>query len=523
MRPSRYQKTYFPNPDSLILNRNWMRESYLSGAWISNNTYQFLNSEIQTEASWFPDQASQLWIYNLHYFDYLFDISDIAEIERLIEHWITNVEPGTKDAWHPYTVSLRVCNWIWVYSKWCTSHAFPETFLSLFLSSLMNQLMYLTHFLEQDVLGNHLIENCKALIVGGVFFQNHKWVSLGKRLLKRELLEQVLDDGGHYERAPMYHFIVLDDIFQIYQALKKTHSLGSLEWLKDDIKKMGQFGVYILDQGRIPLFNDSAQGITGPPEQLLSNIYTTLQWPLPESKKIIVFQESGYFIYKSESMTVYFDVGVAGPDCLLAHAHNDLLSYTLSLAGEDLVSDSGIYEYQNGNWRQVFRSTKAHNTLMVDEVEQHEIWSSFRVGRRGYPIGFCFDESEKKVTCGHTCYHHIGVSVNRELIFESDIEFTVKDIVRLETPHLLTSYIHFAPGVEINFSTQDHDGTKLVLVKNRKQFLLFILGQWDVMITTSWYSSEFGKKIKRPSIQVSGFVKDYAECRYTISCLEPVK
>jgi len=37
----------------------------------------------------------------------------------------------------------------------------------------------------------------------------------GQRLLARELREQILPDGGHFERSPMYHAILLKDVLDL--------------------------------------------------------------------------------------------------------------------------------------------------------------------------------------------------------------------------------------------------------------------------------------------------------------------
>ena len=71
-----------------------------------------------------------------------------------------------------------------------------------------------------------------------------------------------------------------------------------------------------------------------------------------------------------------------GPDHLPAHGHCSLFSYELSIAGQRLVVDSGVDEYEPGPWRDYWRSTRAHNTVIVDGAEQAEIWAAFRTGKR---------------------------------------------------------------------------------------------------------------------------------------------
>jgi len=42
-----------------------------------------------------------------------------------------------------------------------------------------------------------------------------EWLGKGLSILAREVPEQVLDDGGHFERSPMYHSIILEDLLDL--------------------------------------------------------------------------------------------------------------------------------------------------------------------------------------------------------------------------------------------------------------------------------------------------------------------
>src|SRR6185369_12436594 len=53
------------------------------------------------------------------------------------------------------------------------------------------------------------------------------------------------------------------------------------------------------------------------------------------------------------------------------HGHNDCLSFEAVLNGVQLVVDPGSYVYTASyEWRNRFRSTRFHNTPVIDEQEQ---------------------------------------------------------------------------------------------------------------------------------------------------------
>ena len=65
-----------------------------------------------------------------------------------------------------------------------------------------------------------------------------------------------------------------------------------------------------------------------------------------------------------------------------------MLSVLLDFEGQNILTDTGVSQYEEGEQRQYERGTSAHNTVVLDGLEQAEIWKSFRVGRRGHPKRF---------------------------------------------------------------------------------------------------------------------------------------
>ena len=68
------------------------------------------------------------------------------------------------------------------------------------------KLIFLFHNLETYHPANHLLENAKALIFVGCFFQNTShgklWQKRGLEIFRQETPQQVLADGGYFERSP---------------------------------------------------------------------------------------------------------------------------------------------------------------------------------------------------------------------------------------------------------------------------------------------------------------------------------
>jgi len=190
---------------------------------ISPTRFRFLNQEhdIANASDWNNPSIDKLWLYTLHYFDYLNEKMDEQESEicrRIVERWIAENPPFTGNGWEPYPLSLRIVNWI----KWFLAGNEPVKELT---DSLYLQAWYLRRRLEFHLLGNHLFANAKALIFAGLFFEGveaGKWLKKGLQILAKEVPEQILNDGGHFERSPMYHSIILEDLLDLINKTRGT-------------------------------------------------------------------------------------------------------------------------------------------------------------------------------------------------------------------------------------------------------------------------------------------------------------
>jgi hypothetical protein len=270
---------------------------------------------------------------------------ELAETRRLVATWIEAHPPHDGDAWHPHPLSTRVGNWI------AALTLLPELASPELSRSLWRQLQRLRVNIEDDVLGHHLIRNVRALVLGGVSFGTSELTRRGIELLRRELPEQVLRDGGHYERSPSYHLVVLRDLLEIQAA--SPHS-----WLGGAIEQMRMFASALARPDGAPaLFNESPADVP------------VLE--LPEAPKgLTVFDDSGFVVVRDRSLWLAFRCGPPAPNFLRAHAHADALSFQLWWRGRPVLVDPGTFTYEPGAERDWFQSRRAHSTVVVDGRDQ---------------------------------------------------------------------------------------------------------------------------------------------------------
>lgn len=323
------------------------------------------------------DPRDQLWRMNLHYMEYLEEVDDVRFL-ALIDEWISanpQSRPGAwKDSHNSYALSLRVVVWM-------QQLAARKLAPSSALVSLAAQMRFLEANLETDLGGNHLIKNIKALITASAFFSGRvaaRWRRKGLKLLLAELETQTLPDGVHFERSPSYHAQVFADLLECRHALGEAAPRA----LDEVLRAMAQPCADLAhpDGGPAP-FNDAGLTMAYAPAACLAVYEHVLKQPAAPAP-VFAYPEAGYFGRRDGGDYFVADAGRIGPDALPAHAHGDVLSFELSVEGERIVVDPGVYEYIDGPRRRASRSASSHNTLCFEGLDQADFFGAFRCGRR---------------------------------------------------------------------------------------------------------------------------------------------
>jgi len=203
---------------------------------------------------------------------------------------------------------------------------------------------------------------------------------------------------------------------------------------------LGWLNIVTFRNGNIPLFNDSTNKIAPTTEEL--NEYASR---LNIKEKKVPLGSSGYRKYENNRYELIVDVGNIGPDYIPGHAHSDTFNFELCVDEIPMIVDTGISTYETNARRTLERSTDSHNTVMIANQNQSEVWGGFRVGQRAKIIQL--NELENSVEATHDGYKSIGVYHRRKFIVEEK-RILVEDFI--EGGNLEASaYIHFHPDVSV--------------------------------------------------------------------------
>jgi len=427
--------------------------------WIEPRRVRLLNREQEYGESidWSPPDEPDLWTCTLHSFTDLpgtVESGDRPWMPGIVADWIVANPPGASWAWNTYATSRRVVNWIlWILADPDVPEGFER--------SLATQIRHVARTLEVHLMANHLLANACALVAGGLFFDGpeaERWLEAGFGILDREIPEQVLADGGHFERSPMYQGVIAEDLLdllnlgRVFPAALGGAGAETFASIADAAERMlGWLATMIHTDGEIAFFNDATLGVA-PTYGELCQYSEALGVPVdvPSLGRVTNLAESGYVrLASADARTLaFFDAGAIGPDYQPGHSHCDTLSLEVSRNGRRILVNSGTSTYERGEERLRERRTAAHTTVRIDGAEQSEVWASHRCGRRARPIDVAVGENWAQAA--HDGYRQLaGGPMHRRRVAVLDDRVVIRDAVEGAGEHLVEWFFHLHPGIDV--------------------------------------------------------------------------
>jgi uncharacterized heparinase superfamily protein len=362
------------------------------------------------------------------------------------------------------------------------------------------------------LLGNHYFKNGKALLFGGLYFEGNdseRWLQTGLRILSGELREQVLPDGGHFERSPMYHAMILTDILDLANLSSGQARLDVRvvsERLRVTSRSMFSFLLGMTHpDGEIALFNDAAIGIEASPRELVAyHEWLTGIRPGPPDASHWSFPDTGYYVMApSPGDRLFIDCGPVGPDYQPGHSHCDTLSFELSLSGRRVVVDSGCAGYPDGEIRRYNRGNTGHNTVTIDGENQSEVWDAHRCARRAYPLHARLGEKDGgslHFEGAHDGYRRLpGSPIHTRAVAWSGKRIAIDDTVEGAGRHRIESRLHIHPEL----SVRPVDGNIVLYCDSTPVAYISSVGGGRIEQSKGHYCPGFGKILSCPVLCVT--------------------
>lgn len=450
------------------------------------NTFSFLNQKVEFEDNidWNYIDNGLLWNYNLNYLDFLSNKETLNKQSIIISFYkkYNSLKAG-KD---PYPTSLRIINLI----KYIVSeNNYSDELIDLIYLDTRNLLKWR----EYHLLGNHLLENAMALYFAAHIFSSHELRLLSTQLLKKELNEQILSDGAHFELSPMYHQIILKRLLECISISNKNRQKWNEEINKILIKKaelMANWLYTVSDNFKYFIrINDSVEGIA--PRLLELREYCHLL-NIPFNK-INTLKESKIRIIKGLNYFLLFDGSNIISKYQAGHSHADSLNFLLFIRETPLIVDPGISTYERGKQRLSERSTKQHNTISLDDLNTDDVWGSFRVGFKS-KTEFLID-SPNHIEVSNDGYQRIGVNIFRKIIVDGAL-IQIFDKIECRNNKEATLNLHFHPKRKIDLVS-----TKKVLIENLAE--ITFVGFKKIEKCQYYYAEGFNNKVEADKLIIT--------------------
>lgn len=451
-------------------------------------------------------------------------------------------------------VAIRAVNWIWALSL-LENYKVEKRALNKIKVSLYQHGWFIYNNLEGNNYSynnNHYFSDIVGLLHIAILFREDKaadqWLRFAILTFYRETRLQVLPSGMTFECSTNYSRLVLElvltsvvylkrngvdvppDIWQRLErmfefTMKLTMPNGEMPIVGDqDNGRVLPWGIedlndhrYLLATGAI-LFNrgDFKQYDTG------YNVYAAVFAGTQEEYNQINMTDSdvgselirdagfalmrkgkNYLLFNADNQGMYRDTGTG-----LSHTHCDWFSFILCAKGVPFIIDPGSYVYSSdADARNVFRSTKMHNTLVVDDenqvrMEEKQLWYWNR-SIIPHVLSWESDDHQDRIEAEIDAFSWLGDNIKHRRCVQyvkSDCVWTIRDEFQAAKNHNIRILFHLDEEV-----VPSVDGRCIILSSKGITLLMEIIteSEFQIVIEDSLISKSYGHKIEAKTVSLS--------------------
>ena len=472
--------------------------------------------------------------------------------------------------------SVRLVNWSFVWHL-LGGEASPlfqddegQIFRSKWLEAIYLHCHFISgHFSRYSSANNHLLGEYMGLFVATntwlLWTESIQWRSLAMSGFLSEALKQNFADGVNCEQALWYHHEVADMMI-LCGLIGRANEIDfpAEYWLR--LESMLEYIFSLMDVGgNLPMFGDSDDAVMVRFDPSLGfNVYKSLlatgallfnrgdfkfkagflddktRWLFGDSADALFgnlaspdvkslrreYPRGGYYVLGSQFDTldeirIVVDCAPLGYLSIAAHGHADALAFTLSVNGFEVFIDPGTYAYHTQQkWRDYFRSTRAHNTVCVDRLDQSVISGNFMWTNHAEVRLEAWDTNERfdRLLASQNGYLRLSDPVlhRREIIFFKELrELVVKDTLECSKRHYVELHWHCHEDAEVslydNVVTIVRNSVVITLSMHDQCFSMRLaIGEETTPL--GWVSRKFDSKVQTTSIVFFGYI----ECSCTL-------
>ena len=497
------------------------------------------------------------------------------EIVDQITHWLDdNPCPFGVNWLCAMDVAMRIMNMTWAYLFIRDTSAVTNEFRSRLAASIFQHGQFIRYNLEYGVRddgsitnSNHYLTNIIGLLHLGLVCPEFKmaetWKGIGLTALVEEMDRQIHPDGSDFESSIPYHRLALE-LFVAGALLCRLNGVTLPKNFWEKLQRMFEFVLYVTrpdgkapqvgdaDDGRLYILSDYSNWDRTDFRYLLSigaalfdrsdvkahsgGFSEDSFWLLGPRGMIAFdaledkeeglgskeFRDSGLYVMRDGHSYLLACCGMVGTGGVGNHKHNDLLSFELYVGDKAFIVDPGAYVYtRDPGWRNLFRSTKYHNSVIVDAQEQNRFETNhlFQMADDAAVIvhGWVSTGSNDWLDAVHTGYTRFAQPVQhrRTFLFQKQTaNWEITDVLVGAGDHAADWVFHFDHGIDLEpagegaFRTSCR-GTNIAIVAHAAVPLVF-------RIVDGWVSRRYGHKLPAKILHMSGTFNSTCQMVLTI-------
>ena len=421
-------------------------------------------------------------------------------------------------------VAIRAVNWMYAVGMVIDSPAVSDAFVENFYLSLYQHAWFIYNNLERTIpySNNHLFSDLAGLVYLGLLFKETKkgkqWLHYAQNALYDEIRCQVLPSGVHYERSVSYHRLMTEMVMSSLYVLKRDgvdipadieYRAGSMLSFISSYTKANHLSPVIEDNddGRFLPFvrrdfrqHDYLLDSSSAENRIIAVGVEPIPFAFCSATKL--YPDAGHAVLRFQDAFLFVTNGEqssyeTGRQTVGTHTHNDKLSFELALGEEDIIIDPGAYVYTPDPVRSnEFRSTRKHNTVIVDGEEQNVITP------KNVFLATKNSRSTQFRLCSETCIEgryrtfEGGLDHYRRIELGNGGVFITDALQKEGADHSAVFSFHLAPDMRVWREGQ-------AIKMETKAFLLEILfgGEVDVEVEDDTVSPSYGVLVPSKTIR----------------------
>lgn len=334
------------------------------GREIYRGRYTLAGQTVTTGATLpFKCDASRAWHQQLHTFSWLADLqaggSELqrAQARSLVGDWIGTRDSHNAVAWEVGTTARRLLNLL--YSSTFLLEKSGEQFEEIYFVSLGRHIRWLQRRLPFFPASKGKLDAAIALSYAGVCLDTGpKFRDSAFQALSRELVSQILTDGGHISRNAETLVNILLDLLPLARVIE-SQGIGLPNHLCNSIDRAVPMARMLCHgDGGLAAFHGVSSAMRGAVRSILDHDEIG-------GKPVTFAAYSGYSRLNHRRTNVIVDCGVPAAPPFANQAHASPLAFELSEGLQRIVVNCGDPPAHMSEWAKLVRATAAHSTASI--------------------------------------------------------------------------------------------------------------------------------------------------------------